>query len=169
MCVAHVLCLPRPRSFFFVAQRATELASAAIEDILTGLRNRTITSVQQWQPLYRNAVSLTHLASKRADFTPRGAKWCAPGCALGHGLHEACSLRRTAFARSMLPITQDTPNCCPCPMTQRLVHAHHDRGSQPRLFGFLHLHPVVLTQLQRDTEQLHHTGERTVEQRRPLF
>lgn len=60
--------------FFLDAMRAVEAADTAISQILNGLRNRSITTVTQWQPRYAAALGLVTIASSRAEFIPKGAR-----------------------------------------------------------------------------------------------
>ena len=59
-------------AFFLAAQQAVETAKDTIDTILDGLRNRTIDTVAQWQPLYKLALAQVHIASVKSDYTPTG-------------------------------------------------------------------------------------------------
>ena len=59
-------------AFFLEAQKAVEAAKGTLDMILEGLRNRTIETVDQWQPLYKVALAQVHFASLKSDYTPRG-------------------------------------------------------------------------------------------------
>jgi len=49
-----------------------EQAQAQVSLILRGLRNETIKTVSDWQPLYNKALGLVDHASKLATVAPKG-------------------------------------------------------------------------------------------------
>jgi len=59
--------------FYATVQTTLETAEEKVNLLLTLLRQGQVTSFQQWQNLYKEALGPINLASKQANFVPRGA------------------------------------------------------------------------------------------------
>jgi len=110
--------------FYGIVSNTVETAEARVNELLTALRTSTITSTQQWQNLYKAAKGPVDLASKQANFVPKGM-YCV-SLVLGDCVNPACFWPPKAGLLSFTDYAQDSQRAA----TRSLFTAIHNTQPQ---------------------------------------
>ncbi|KAI8462505.1 MAG: hypothetical protein J3K34DRAFT_447854 [Monoraphidium minutum] len=87
---------------YYAVQLDLEKSQNIVLEIMAGLRNQTLKSVEDWHSMWKNALGLLNVASAKAQITPKGARcgWCSKlalddrdgDCRVGCNSTRTCSI-----------------------------------------------------------------------------